>query len=254
VSNLKAYEGKRLCNHLYEDGITCKCLALSYSDKCRHHHKTEDVLPDLTEHQQSRYTSANQTVRQRINSNLASPTLLDLRHEIALLQNWLQELLDSPVKNFDKQLQVIDRIERLVTNFQRVRLSAQALAQAENKVRLVINNLVLIIKDVVTNKEQRQEIARRISELGNEYESRLQDALLKGNTEDLLIQDVSVPGLSINTSATQAPTQDTAPSTVHETGGPGRGDGIDSEIPSPCPDASSLVPPEIPSKEPGVGA
>jgi hypothetical protein len=179
-----------------------------------------------------------------MNNNLGSTSLLDLRHEIALLQTWLQELMDAPVSRFDKQLQVIDRIERLVTNFQRVRLSAQALAQAENKVRLVINNLVLIIKDVVIDKEQRQEIARRLAAIGQQYETEERSAAL-GSA--LITEKPIDTEHCINTEKpinTQAPNVDVVLITAQDTsvapcveprgiGDPGVGEGTEQDIPSP---------------------
>lgn len=242
MGDLKAYSNnKKLCVYVNAQGIKCKGIALRISSYCQHHVKHDTTLsqatPALQENQQGRYTSPRESVRVRINNNLASPSLLDLRHEIALLQAWLQELMDAPVTNFEKQLQVIDRIERLVTNFQRVKLSAQALAQAENKVRLVINHVVLIIKGVVTDKEQRQEIARRLSELGAQYEQEQQSAtLLSGalgaepciNTQAPVINN-NAPVLSQDVESAQAQ--------ARETRDPGVGQGTDQDIPSPSAEA-----------------
>lgn len=238
MANINVRQGKRLCSFMYENNVTCKGIALSHSDYCRHHAKEKGIpLQGLTMQQQNRYVVQNDTVRARINNNLASPSLLDLRHEIALLQSWLQELLDAPVVNFEKQLMVIDRIEKLVTNFQRIRLSAAALAQAENKVKLVINNVVLIIKSVVNDKEQRQEIARRLAALGLEYEKKQEaDTLGLGlginteapiNTEplavDTLADAINTPGLA----------QADAARGARGTGDPAPGKETEQDIPSP---------------------
>ena len=256
MGDTKAYSNNKvLCSYVNANNIKCKAIALSKSLYCRHHVKYDTSLKALDtnqENQKARYTSPRESVRERININLASPSLLDLRHEIALLQAWLQELMDAPVTHFDKQLQVIDRIERLVTNFQRVKLSAQALAQAENKVKLVINNVVLIIKGVVTDKEQRQEIARRLAELGNAYDAN-QDAVTLGagigmpdfiNTQQAPINN-SPPVLS------QAPVS--AVPQAARTGDPGAGTGTESEIPSPCQEPSPSGSPENPIQAPGAG-
>lgn len=240
MSNINVRVNKRLCTYLYPDNKKCNCIALTASDYCRHHAPKEIIAARLISQAQNRYSSKNLSVRQALNTNLASPSLLDLRHEIALLQAWLQELMDAPVSNFEKQLQVIDRIEKLVTNFQRIRLSAQALAQAENKVRLVINNVVLILKDVVTDKEQRQEIARRLAALGQQYETEQQSAALNS----VLIQEEASPNMQeqpINCINTQAQEHASARAQAQagESGDPAPGKETEQDIAPPCPDAPS---------------
>lgn len=193
MGDIHAYtKGKTYCEYIKPNGEKCKGIALRQSRYCQHHAKgftttqtqsPNDILGINQGNRTPRYGGVGSTVRQRLLSNLASPDILDLRQEIALLQAWLQELMDAPVVNFNKQMQIIDRIERLVTNFQRVKLSAHALAQAENKVRLVISNVVLIIKQVVTDKDMRQEIARRLSELGAQYELEREKETLSASVE-----------------------------------------------------------------------
>lgn len=246
------YHSQAKCQYINPQGKKCNCISSLNSLYCRHHVK-EISIPSNSNISalnnssvtQSRYNPKSVTVRECMNNNLASPSQLDMRHEIALLQAWLQELMDAPVSNFDKQLQVIDRIEKLVTNFQRIRLSAQALAQAEHKVKLVINNVVLIIKDVVTDKEERAEIARRLAELGNAYEQQQQSAALASS---VLIQEepINAQGLALNSINTPTQAQEhAAQAPAQESGDPAPGTETAKDIPSPCPDASSTDIPQI---------
>jgi len=253
MGDIKAYShNKVICTYTNKDNVKCKGIALRKSLYCQHHVKYDTTLTNVSlnqGNQSNRYTSAKETVRARINNNLMSPQLLDLRHEIALLQSWLQELMDAPVTHFDKQLAVIDRIEKLVTNFQRVKLSAQALAQAENKVKLVINNVVLIIKAVVIDKAQRVEIARRLAELGNAYEKQQEAEALSG----LLIQPITGAQEPINTNEPVINTQaqgiaaneQDARASASETGEPGVGNDAEQDIPSPRAEAPVDIIPNI---------
>lgn len=234
MAHAQGISNKRLCTYAYSDSRTCKGIALSNSNYCRHH-ATAVNTPSLstTNGVQNRYAPKSETVRARMYTNLNAPNVLDLRQEIALLQAWLQELMDAPVVNFEKQLQIIDRIERLTTNFQRIRLSAQALAQAENKVKLIINNVVVIIKAVVHDKEERQEIARRLAALGQQYETEQQSAALSAvliTEPTMQEQPINSP---INNAATQAQAQAQAQAGAQETGDPGVGKETEQDIPSP---------------------
>lgn len=249
MANYSPRKGKRVCSFPLANGNLCKGLALSYSNHCKHH-STDSPPQELITEQQNRYSPKSQTVRQRTNVFLSSPQLLDLRHEIALLQAWLQELMDAPVSNFEKQLQVIDRIERLVTNFQRIRLSAQALAQAEDKVRLVVNSTVLIIKELVTDKALRYAIAQRLAELGAQYEvernaqAGLANVLMQapgnGNANAPIDNAVLIrPGANASAQALAA---------ARETGDPTPGTETDQDIGSPSQLAPSLDVPGSPSQ------
>lgn len=170
MGNIKAYSLQRKCKGKSKDNNDCKGIALIGQDYCKHHAIASITLREINSDIKSRYEPRVQTVREHVNSNLASPHLLDMRHEVALLQALLQQLLDAPVGNLDKQLQVIDRLDRLVTNIQRVELNAKAISQAENKTRLVINKFAVVINSVVTDKALKLAIARALSAVGLEHE------------------------------------------------------------------------------------
>ncbi len=180
------YHHQKKCKQITKSKKPCGNIALTGSDYCRMHtnltplqriekkleakQKRSSIMS--VDNNSARYLPAQLSVREAYETNLRSVTLLDMRQEIALLQARLQQLLDSPVDNLEKQLQVIDRIEKMITSITRLELSAQALRQAEEKVRLVINKVAVVINRTVTDKDAKRTIARALFELGTSVESR----------------------------------------------------------------------------------
>lgn len=179
TNSIKGYHFQRICKGVTKNNTKCKMIALIASDYCLHHSNiTKEQRLSLKAQRQSlapinkinsqRYEPKIETVRMRMNINLAAPGLLDLRQEVALLQALLQNLLDAPIIDYAKQLQVIDRIEKLVGQIKTQERADAVQKSAEQKVQLVINNLALVINELVLDKALRLAIAQRLAEVGQQ--------------------------------------------------------------------------------------
>jgi hypothetical protein len=182
------YHSQRLC--AYERKIDkddsdsplyhCKSIAVTGSMYCRHHcglskvnrekrkletRSAREIAP-ISAFNKPRYEPSATTVKEYYRSNMQSPGILNLRNEVALLQARLQELLEAPISKLELQLQVIDRIEKLINTITRLELSAQAMKKAEEKVSLVINKIAIVINTTVKDRDTRRAIAKALLESG----------------------------------------------------------------------------------------
>jgi hypothetical protein len=244
MSNTKAYAIQRKCKGKNKDNSNCKGIALIGQDYCKHHALTSISMSAFNTVNTQRYNPRCASVREHVNNNLGSANLLDLRQEVALLQALLQQLLDAPINNLDKQLQVIDRIDRLVANIQRAELSAKAIAQAQNKTRLVINKVAVVINTLVNDKALKLAIARALSDVGYEHEKQSaaeQEAAATSaiNTEQPINAEAAATSAGLIAAAQE---QQQAPGAGAETGDTAPGNGIEQDIPSVPQSHDSQIP------------
>lgn len=260
MANINVNKDKRKCIKVLGENKKCNCIAIIGSDYCRHHSNLDlltrkalkaqaqlSVEPKLIDNiNKSRYQPAIQSVRERMNINIASPHLLDLRSEVALLQALEQNLLDAPVVNYEKQLQIIDRIERCIHHI-KTHERADAIAKtAEQKVQVTINQLAIIINEEITDKALRVKIAQRLADFGIKQERAAltpgftesetvinnQEPLINNATESESLINNPVQGASIINNL-QEPSQVDQQAHARGIGDPAPGSGIEQDIPSP---------------------
>lgn len=237
---VKAYHHQRKCIKIKKNGENCKAIALVGSEYCRMHsrltplqrlQKKEERALGINSINKARYNPKQVTVRDAYNANLQSPTLLNLHDEVALLQARLQELLASPVSKIELQLQVVDRIERLITSIKKIELTSQALKQAENKVTLVINKVALIINNAVKDRAVKQAIAKELYKLGVASASKQESASINTETPSINKPNVLLRENVLLLEGAEG-----------EIGGRGSGTGKGSQIPT-LPQSSNLPTP-----------
>ncbi len=178
------YHEQRLCKAKTRKGSKCGNIALVGLDYCRFHTTTPKAKRLELKQQQAiaqgkpirpRYTMETTTQRKVYHQNLANPQLLDLSNEVALLQGLLQDLINkaqlptaNQTGNLTLQLQVIDRLEKLVSSINRKDAQLRADERADERVKLVVNKVAIVINNIVKDASTRQAIAKELLHLAQE--------------------------------------------------------------------------------------
>jgi hypothetical protein len=190
----RLYWLQRICKSTKKNGSACKGIAITGSEYCRFHSNLPSIKrlqKDFYSHPE-RYKLPTTFQEYLYKKNLNQPTIFNLSNEVALLQTYLQVLIDdgkkqkkeaSPsdnsgtqsIPNLALQLIIVDKLGRLTETLKRIEAQDKYFNQARQTIGVVLQRIVIIMDKYIPDKNLKSLIAQELYKVGLDEEQGKKD-------------------------------------------------------------------------------